>query len=90
MPPPRAAAARSRRSAEVWWSLVPWIIVCAVLLVWGTGWFKALVNPIFTVNYPVEGLHNLVAEGAAGGRQAGARSRPSSPSPICPSPAPAC
>ena len=31
-----------------------------MLLVWGTGWFKALVNPIFTVNVPVEGLHNLV------------------------------
>src|SRR5712671_6215157 len=45
---------------QVWWSLVPWIIVCAILLIWGTGWFKALVNPIFTVNYPVEGLHNLV------------------------------
>src|SRR5256885_1558409 len=57
-PPPRSAAQPTR--AEVWWSLVPWIIVCAVLLVWGTGWFKALVNPIFTVNWPVEGLHNLV------------------------------
>jgi lactate permease len=39
---------------------MPWIIVCAVLLIWGTGWFKALVNPIFTWNYAVEGLHNLV------------------------------
>ena len=27
---------------------------------WGTGWFKSLVNPIFTWNYPVDGLHNLV------------------------------
>src|SRR5208283_518178 len=43
------------------WSLVHWINVCAVLLIWGTGWFKALVNhPIFAVNYPVEGLHNMV------------------------------
>ena len=47
-------------TAQIWGSLVPWIIVCAVLLVWGTGWFKALVNPIFTVNFPIEGLHNLV------------------------------
>jgi lactate permease len=31
-----------------------------VLLIWGTGWFKGLVNPIFTWNYPVDGLHNLV------------------------------
>jgi lactate permease len=28
--------------------------------VWGTGWFKALVNPIFTWNYAVEGLDKLV------------------------------
>src|SRR5439155_488573 len=36
--------------AEVWASLTPWIIVCVVLLVWGTGWFKALVNPYATWN----------------------------------------
>jgi len=59
MPPPARAAAQPT-SAEIWWSLVPWIIVCAVLLVWGTGWFKALVNPIFTVSWPVEGLHNMI------------------------------
>jgi lactate permease len=34
--------------------------VCAVLLIWGTGWFKTLVNPIFTWNYAVEGLHNVI------------------------------
>jgi lactate permease len=28
--------------------------------VWGTGWFKAAVNPIFTWNVPIEGLHNLI------------------------------
>ncbi len=39
---------------------MPWIIVCAVLLIWGTGWFKALVNPVFAWNYAVEGLHNVV------------------------------
>jgi lactate permease len=44
----------------VWASLTPWIIVCAILLIWGSGWFKALANPIFTVSFPVEGLHNLV------------------------------
>src|ERR1700719_1107688 len=60
MPPAPAAAGAQPSTPEVWWSLVPWIIVCAVLLVWGTGWFKALVNPIFTVNWPVEGLHNLI------------------------------
>src|SRR3954463_8722494 len=59
MPPPRPLGPQPT-TAQVWGSLVPWIIVCAVLLVWGTGWFKALVNPIFTVNFPIEGLHNLV------------------------------
>jgi lactate permease len=46
--------------AEVRASLTPWVVVCIILLVWGTGWFKAAVNPIFTWNYPVEGLHNLI------------------------------
>jgi lactate permease len=47
-------------TGEMWQGLIPWIIVCGVLLIWGTGWFKAAVNPIFTVSYTVEGLHNLV------------------------------
>jgi lactate permease len=59
LPPPRTLRPKPTRE-QVWWSLMPWIIVCAILLIWGTGWFKALVNPIFTVNYPVEGLHNVV------------------------------
>lgn len=46
--------------AEVWASLLPWIIVCAVLLIWGTGWFKAAVNPYTTWNYPVPELHNAI------------------------------
>jgi lactate permease len=44
----------------VWASLIPWIIVCVVLLVWGTGWFKALVNPYATWNYAVPDLHNVI------------------------------
>src|SRR5436853_3708314 len=59
MPPPRPLGPQPS-TAQIWGSLVPWIIVCAVLLIWGTGWFKAVVNPIFTVNFPVEGLHNVV------------------------------
>ncbi len=59
-PPVPPAKTGAPTSAEVLRSLLPWIIVCAILLVWGTGWFKSLVNPIFTLNYPVSGLHNLV------------------------------
>src|SRR5258706_5718147 len=47
-------------TAQVWRALTPWIIVCAIVLVWGTGWFKAAVNPIFTWNHAVDGLHNLI------------------------------
>ena len=41
-------------------ALLPWIILCIILLIWGTGWFKAAVNPIFTWNYPVPELHNMI------------------------------
>jgi lactate permease len=59
-PPAAPAKTGTPTSAEVMRSLLPWIIVCVVLLVWGTGWFKSAVNPIFTLNYPIAGLHNLV------------------------------
>jgi lactate permease len=60
VPSAPAAKAPVVTSAAVLRSLLPWIIVCVMLLVWGTGWFKSLVNPIFTWNYAVAGLHNLV------------------------------
>jgi lactate permease len=60
MPARAATSGREPTRAQVWASLTPWIIVCAILLIWGSGWFKALANPIFTVSFPVEGLHNLV------------------------------
>ena len=58
--PKRAPSTLKPTPAQVWASLTPWIIVCVILLIWGTGWFKAIVNPIFTWNYAVEGLHNLI------------------------------
>ncbi|HJY75370.1 MAG TPA: L-lactate permease, partial [Burkholderiales bacterium] len=60
MPAPAAAPAAKASSAEVWKALTPWIIVCAILLIWGTGWFKAAVNPHFTWSYPIPGLHNMI------------------------------
>jgi len=47
-------------TSQVWMSLLPWIIVCAVLLLWGTNWFKGQVNPWATWNYQVPDLHNLI------------------------------
>src|SRR5215472_11772630 len=59
--PPRPAGSDTQPSrAQVWASLTPWIIVCVILLIWGTGWFKALVNPFTTWNYPVPELHNMI------------------------------
>jgi lactate permease len=88
MPPPPPAGAQPSR-AEVWWSLVPWIIVCAVLLVWGTGWFKALVNPIFTVTGRWRACITSLRRRHPSSRSR-RPSRPSSPSPTCPSPVAAC
>jgi lactate permease len=46
--------------AELWSALLPWIIVCVVMLVWGNGVFKTWANSIFTWNYPVPDLHNMI------------------------------
>jgi lactate permease len=47
-------------TAQIWMSLLPWIIVCVILLVWGTNWFKGLVNPWAIWSYPVPDLHNQI------------------------------
>ena len=59
---PAQATSLTRKSTtgQVWMSLLPWIIVCVILLVWGTNWFKGLVNPWATWNYPAPGLHNMI------------------------------
>ena len=58
---PRPAVATTKpSSAQIWASLLPWIIVCVLLLVWGTNWFKGLVNPFATWAYPVPELHNVI------------------------------
>jgi lactate permease len=46
--------------SQLWGSLLPWIIVCIVMLVWGTDAFKVWANSIFTWNYPVPELHNMI------------------------------
>ena len=58
-PAPKTSGAKPT-TAQVWMSLLPWIIVCAILLLWGTNWFKGQVNPWATWNYAVPDLHNMI------------------------------
>jgi lactate permease len=59
MPPPKAPGPKPS-TAQIWYALIPWIIVCAILLLWGTNYFKGFVNPWATINYPVPELHNQI------------------------------
>jgi lactate permease len=63
MPAPIPPARPATRE-EVIWSWVPWIILSVIVVIWGGQWFKNLVNPIFTWNYPVPGLHNAIIKTA--------------------------
>jgi lactate permease len=45
---------------ELWSALLPWIIVCIVMLIWGNGGFKTWANANFVWNYPVPDLHNMI------------------------------
>jgi lactate permease len=47
-------------TAQVWFSLMPWIIVCVILLIWGTDMFKIAVNKWATWNYPIPDLHQMI------------------------------
>jgi lactate permease len=47
-------------TAQVWYALMPWIVVCVILLIWGTSWFKGVVNPIFSWNYDVPALDKMI------------------------------
>ncbi|MDA9525457.1 lactate permease [Bradyrhizobium sp. CCBAU 11434] len=46
--------------SELFSALLPWIIVCVVMLVWGNGAFKTWANNIFVWNYPVPELHQMI------------------------------
>ncbi len=60
MPPAKLIDPTPLTPGEMLTALLPWIILCIILLIWGTGWFKAAVNPIFTWNFPVPDLHNMI------------------------------
>ncbi len=55
-----AKSSKVPTTAEVWFSLLPWIIVCIILLLWGTNAVKGILNAYATWNFPVPGLHNMI------------------------------
>ncbi len=46
--------------SELWGALLPWIIVCILMLIWGNDAFKGWANSTFFYKYPVPGLHNMI------------------------------
>ncbi len=60
MTPAKAMDKTPLSQAQLWSALLPWIIVCIVMLIWGNGAFKTWANSIFTWNYPVPDLHNMI------------------------------
>jgi lactate permease len=58
--PPGHVGARTASQGEILMAWVPWIVLSVIVAVWGTGWFKGIVNPLFTWKYEVPGLHNVI------------------------------
>jgi lactate permease len=46
--------------SQLWSALLPWIIVCVVMLIWGNGAFKTWANSIFTWNYAIPELDKMI------------------------------
>jgi lactate permease len=57
---PAAKPVKAVSTGEMWLALLPWIIVCAILLIWGTDMFKLAVNKWAIWSYPVPELHNQI------------------------------
>ncbi|MFC0242292.1 L-lactate permease [Rhodopseudomonas telluris] len=60
MKPPKPMDTAKLSQAQLWGALLPWIIVCLVMLIWGTGLFKSWANSIFIWNYPVPELDKMI------------------------------
>ena len=58
--PQQTLALKRVSSREMWMALLPWIIVCVILLAWGTDAIKKVLNAYATCNYPVPELHNMI------------------------------
>jgi lactate permease len=62
MTAPKLMDKTSLTQRQLWTALLPWIIVCIVMLIWGNGAFKTWANSIFTWNYPVPELDKMIAK----------------------------
>jgi lactate permease len=60
MAPPKPMDKTSLTQAELWSALLPWIIVCVVMLIWGNGAFKTWANSIFVYSYEVPDLDKMI------------------------------
>ena len=60
MKPVKAMNKTPLTQAQLWSALMPWIIVCVIMLVWGNGSFKTWANSIFAWNYEVPGLDKMI------------------------------
>ncbi len=60
MTAPKAMDKTALTQAQLWGALLPWIIVCVVMLIWGTGDFKNWANKFFVWNYEVPDLDKMI------------------------------
>jgi len=60
MQPVKTIDKRPLSQSELWSALLPWIIVCIVMLIWGNGEFKNWANKIFVWNYEVPDLDKMI------------------------------
>jgi lactate permease len=45
---------------QVAMSMLPWALLCVLLTLWATDYFKHIANPIFAPSFPIDGLNKLV------------------------------
>src|SRR6201989_3356820 len=60
MTAPKPMDKTSLTQAELWGALLPWIIVCIVMLIWGNQGFKDWANAHFAWNYGVPDLDKMI------------------------------
>jgi lactate permease len=60
MTPPKLMDKTPLTQSELWSALLPWIVVCILMLIWGNDAFKAWANAHFTWNYEVPDLDKMI------------------------------